>query len=178
MLYDFADTAEVMRWYRELLPSLPEELSGWIGLITIPPAPPFPEALWGRKSCAIVWCYTGAHDRADEVLEPVKSFGSPMLVGVQPMPFNVLQTAFDGLYPAGLQWYWRADFFSEISDAAIDVHLQVRRAAADRPFDHASVPDRRRREPRAKRCDGIRVPRRRLGRGHRRRRPGSGQRRA
>ena len=63
VLYDFADTAEVMRWYRELLPSLPEELSGWIGLITIPPAPPFPEALWGRKACAIVWCYTGPHDR-------------------------------------------------------------------------------------------------------------------
>src|SRR5579875_3968450 len=37
VLYDFADTAEVMRWYRELLPSLPEELSGWIGLITILP---------------------------------------------------------------------------------------------------------------------------------------------
>jgi hypothetical protein len=111
-----------MRWYRELLPSLPEELSGWIGLITIPPAPPFPEALWGRKACAIVWCYTGPHDRAAEVLEPVKAFGSPLLVGVQPMPFTVLQSAFDGLYPAGLQWYWRADFINEISDAAIEVH--------------------------------------------------------
>ena len=31
VLYDFDDTAAVMRWYRELLPSLPEELSGWIG---------------------------------------------------------------------------------------------------------------------------------------------------
>ena len=122
VLYDFADTADVMRWYRELLPSLPEELSGWIGLITIPPAPPFPEQLWGRKSCVIVWCYTGAHDSAAEVLEPVTTFGSPLLVGVQPMPFTALQSAFDGLYPAGLQWYWRADFFSEISDAAIAVH--------------------------------------------------------
>ena len=27
-----------MRWYRDLLPSLPEELSGWLGLIVIPPA--------------------------------------------------------------------------------------------------------------------------------------------
>ncbi len=50
VLYDFADTAEVMRWYRELLPSLPEELSGWIALITIPPAPPFPEPLWPSVS--------------------------------------------------------------------------------------------------------------------------------
>jgi hypothetical protein len=124
VLYDFADTAEVMRWYRELLPALPEELSGWIGLITIPPAPPFPETLWGRKSCAIVWCYTGPHDHADKVLEPVKSFGSPLLAGLHAMPFTALQSAFDPLYPAGLQWYWRADFFNEISDTAIDVHIK------------------------------------------------------
>jgi hypothetical protein len=124
VLYDLADTAEVMRWYRELLPSLSEELSGWIGLITIPPAPPFPEELWGRKGCVIVWCYTGAHDRADAVIEPVKTCGSPLLVGLQSMPFDVLQSAFDGLYPAGLQWYWRTDFFNEISDAAIDVHTK------------------------------------------------------
>ena len=54
VLYDFEDTAAVMTWYRELLPALPEELSGWIGLLTIPPAPPFPEALWGRKAVGIV----------------------------------------------------------------------------------------------------------------------------
>ncbi|HEX4015912.1 MAG TPA: FAD-binding oxidoreductase, partial [Frankiaceae bacterium] len=122
VLYDIADTAEVMRWYRELQPSLPEELSGWIALLTIPPAPPFPEELWGRKACAIVWCYTGSHDRADEVLEPIKTFGSPLVVGLMPMPFTALQSAFDPLYPAGLQWYWRADFFHEISDTAIGVH--------------------------------------------------------
>jgi FAD/FMN-containing dehydrogenase len=124
VLYDIADTADVMRWYRELLPALPEELSGWIALLTIPPAPPFPEQLWGRKACGIVWCYTGSHDRADAVLEPVKSYGSPLLVGLHEMPFKVLQGAFDALYPAGLQWYWRADFFNEISDAAIEVHCK------------------------------------------------------
>jgi hypothetical protein len=122
VLYDLADAPDVMRWYRELVPSLPEELNGWMALITVPPAPPFPEELWGRKACAIVWCYTGPHDRADQVLEPVKAYGSPLLTGLMPMPFNVLQSAFDPLYPPGLQWYWRTDFFSGISDAAIDVH--------------------------------------------------------
>jgi FAD/FMN-containing dehydrogenase len=122
VLYDLADIGEVMRWYRELVPSLPEELDGWIAVLTIPPAPPFPESLWGRKACGIVWCYTGPHDRADEVLEPIRTFGSPLVVGLQAMPFPVLQSVFDALYPPGLQWYWRADFFGEISDAAIEVH--------------------------------------------------------
>ncbi|HEY7144940.1 MAG TPA: FAD-binding oxidoreductase [Streptosporangiaceae bacterium] len=136
VLYDFDDTAEVMRWYRELLPSLPEELNGWIGLITIPPAPPFPEELWGRKSCAIVWCYTGPHDRADQVLEPIKAYGSPLVYGVHEMPFTMLQSAFDALYPKGLQWYWRADFFNEITDAAIDVHLKY---GARLPTGHSTM---------------------------------------
>ena len=136
VLYDLADTAEVMRWYRELMPSLQEELSGWIALLTIPPAPPFPEALWGHKACGIVWCYTGQHDRADEILEPVKTHGSPLLVGLQPMSFDVLQSAFDLLYPAGLQWYWRSDFFNEISDAAIDVHIKY---GAQLPTGHSTM---------------------------------------
>ncbi|WP_219635586.1 FAD-binding oxidoreductase [Nocardioides ungokensis] len=136
VLYDLADTAEVMRWYRELLPTLPEELSGWIGLLTIPPAPPFPEELWGRKACGIVWCYTGPHDRADEALQAVRSFGNPLLVGIQPMPFNILQSAFDALYPAGLQWYWRTDVFEEISDESIAVHEQY---GATLPTGHSTM---------------------------------------
>ena len=136
VLYDLADTAEVMRWYRELLPALPEELNGWIGLVTVPPAPPFPEELWGRKSCAIIWCYTGPHDRSAGVLDPIRSFGSPLLVGLGEMPFPVLQSAFDALYPAGMQWYWRADFFREISDRAIDVHVKF---GAQLPTGHSTM---------------------------------------
>lgn len=51
----------------------------------------------------------------------------PAMFGIQPMPFPVLQTMFDGLYPPGLQWYWRADFVEQIPDAAIDVHLEYAR---------------------------------------------------
>lgn len=63
-------------------------------------------------------------------------FGSPLLVRLQQMPFNALQQAFDGLYPAGLQWYWRADFVTEISDAAIEVHA---RFGATLPTGHSSM---------------------------------------
>ncbi|MEN8706731.1 FAD/FMN-containing dehydrogenase [Nocardioides marinisabuli] len=136
VLYDIGDTAEVLRWYRELLPSLPEELSGWFGVMTIPPAAPFPEELWGRKACGIVWCYTGPHDRADELLDPVRSFGEPLVVGMHEMPFNVLQSAFNALYPAGLQWYWRADMYESISDEAVDVHSRYGEAL---PTGHSTM---------------------------------------
>ncbi len=136
VLYDLTDTAEVMRWYRQVQPSLPEELNGFLALLTIPPAPPFPQELWGRKACGIVWCYTGANDQAGRVLEPVTSYGSPLLVGLQPVPFRMLQSSLDGLYPAGLQWCWKADFFTEVSDAAVDVHVKY---GAELPTGHSSM---------------------------------------
>lgn len=136
VLYALEDAPEVMRWYRELLPSLPEELSGWLGVITIPPSPHFPEELWGLKSCAIVWCYTGPAAAADAVTAPIREFGSPLLVGLAPMPFSSLQSAFDGLYPSGLQWYWKADMFTEISDAAIEIHAKY---AARLPTGHSTM---------------------------------------
>jgi FAD/FMN-containing dehydrogenase len=43
--------------------------------------------------------------------------------GIQPMPFPALQSAFDPIYPAGEQWYWRADFIERIPDEAIDKHV-------------------------------------------------------
>ena len=85
----------------------------------------------------IVWCYTGPHDRADEVLAPVTSVRLPAAWSAcRPMPFTALQSAFDPLYPAGLQWYWRADFFNEISDAAIEVHVKY---GAQLPTGHSTM---------------------------------------
>ena len=31
---------------------------------------------------------------------------------------------FDGLYPKGLQWYWKGDFVKTLPDAAIDAHIE------------------------------------------------------
>ena len=57
-------------------------------------------------------------------------------MGLAPMPFPALQSAFDPLYPPGLQWYWRSDVFTEISDAAIEVH---RRYGERLPTGHSTM---------------------------------------
>ena len=79
------------------------------------------------------------------------------------MPYPVLQSVFDALYPPGLQWYWRADFFREITDQAIAVHAGVRRGAAHPALDDAPVPDRRRGAPGQPGRHRVRLPGRGLG---------------
>jgi FAD/FMN-containing dehydrogenase len=117
-------TAEVMRWYREFIIAAPEDLNGFFATTTVPPAAPFPEALHGRQVCGVVWCYTGDPAKADAVFKPVREFSSPLMHGVQAMPYPALQSAFDGLYPPGEEWYWRADFVNELGDAAIAEHVR------------------------------------------------------
>ena len=117
--------AEVLSAYREFLPAAPRELGGFFAFATVPPAPPFPEPLHMRKVCGVVWCHTGDEAAAARDMQPLlDALPEPLLHGVQPMPHPVLQSAFDGLYPKGDQWYWRADFVEEIPDAAVDLHAR------------------------------------------------------
>lgn len=123
-LWDISQTAEVLRFYDEMMENAPDDLNGAFAIMIVPPAPPFPEELHLKQVCAIVWCYTGDPKNADAIFAPIRDFGPPLLHGVQPMPFPALQSAFDALYPPGEQWYWRADFVNEISEATIAEHLK------------------------------------------------------
>jgi FAD/FMN-containing dehydrogenase len=124
MFWDLEDAPDIMRWYREFIVNAPEEINGFFAFLTVPPGPPFPEEIRLRKMCGIVWCYTGSQEQADAILEPLRSFKKPVFEHVGPVPFPALQSVFDPIYPAGLQSYWKADFFKELSDEAIAAHVK------------------------------------------------------
>jgi FAD/FMN-containing dehydrogenase len=116
-------TGEVLSVYREFLPAAPRELNGFFAVHTVPPAPPFPVGIHLRKVCGVVWCYIGSEKDAAAAMAPLlDALPKPLLHGVQPMPHAALQGAFDGLYPPGDQWYWRADFVTKIPDEAVAIH--------------------------------------------------------
>jgi FAD/FMN-containing dehydrogenase len=127
VLYDVDDAADVLHWYRDFVPQQPDGLGIWYGLVSVPPGPPFPEELHLRKCAALV--LTQAGEEESDALREARSFGTPLLDGVAPMPVPVWNTAFDGVYPAGDQWYWRGEFVEELSDDAIDVHLRFHESA-------------------------------------------------
>lgn len=124
VLWSLDRSAEVMRWYRELIPNAPEDLYGFFAFLNVPPGPPFPEHLHAKTMCGVVWCYTGPLENASQVFRPILDFGPPDLALVGPMPYPALQGLFDAIMPPGLQWYWKGDFVRELSDAAIAEHLK------------------------------------------------------
>jgi FAD/FMN-containing dehydrogenase len=124
MLWPLERSADVLGWYRDFIRNAPEDLSGFFAFLTVPPGPPFPEELHLQKMCGVVWCWTGPVEGADDALAEARAQPGIALDGVQPMPFPMLQSAFDELYPAGDQWYWRADFVEEIPDEAVERHVE------------------------------------------------------
>ncbi len=114
--------ADLLRFWQNIIADAPDDLNGWFGYVTVPPVAPFPEQYHLKKMCVVVWCYTGAPETAEAAFKPIRQFGPPVIDFAGPIPFPALQGMFDALYPTGLQWYWRADFFNGYDDKAIDLH--------------------------------------------------------
>jgi len=129
IIWPIDQAEEILRWYRQFIKDAPRDLYGWFGFHRVPSGSPLPEALHGKHGCVITWCYTGPMDKAEEVFEPIRALGTPVLDMAGPMPYPALQSMFDQLYyPPGLQWYWKADFVKELSDEAIMIHRQFGKA--------------------------------------------------
>ena len=125
IFWDVKDAREVMEWYREFLPRAPLELGVFLGLKTVPSTDPFPRDIWGKKICALIGCYTGSLEQAEQAVKPIRDELPPAILDwMGPMPFPALQSLFDPLLPPGLQWYWKGDFVKELSGKAIDMHLE------------------------------------------------------
>ncbi|KJK21420.1 oxidoreductase [Burkholderiaceae bacterium 16] len=124
MLWPMDQARELMKWWRDFILTAPQDINGWFGFVTVPPGPPFPESVHLQRMCAVVWCYTGPLDQAEARFKPIRDAMPPAVDFAGSVPWPVLQSLFDALYPPGLQWYWKADFVSDLSDKAIDLHIK------------------------------------------------------
>lgn len=123
MVWRLSDAPAVMQLYLDEMARAPDDVYGFFATMTVPPAPPFPEALHLTKACSVVWCFTGDAARAGETLERFRNFKAPAADFVGPMPMPALNAMFDALYPPGLQWYWKGDFFDGLGPETIALHV-------------------------------------------------------
>jgi FAD/FMN-containing dehydrogenase len=124
MFFEVDDAAAVMEFFRDYIGDAPEQLGGFFAWQIAPPLPFIPEDRHGDLFCAIVTCWTGPIDDAERVLKPMRDVAPVKAEWVEAMPYPVLNSAFDGLVPKGLQHYWKADFVAELTDEAIAAHVE------------------------------------------------------
>jgi FAD/FMN-containing dehydrogenase len=124
IFFELDRAGDVLRFFREFIVDAPEQLGGFPAFQIAPPLPFIPENRHGEPFVAIVACWAGPLDEGERAVQPFRDVAPIVAEFVGPMPYPALNTLFDGLVPPGLQHYWKANFNTELTDAAIEGHLQ------------------------------------------------------
>jgi FAD/FMN-containing dehydrogenase len=121
VVHPFADAARVLREYREVVRSAPDELACWAVLRKAPPLPFLPAEVHGHEVLVLAMCWIGPPEGAQGALAPLRALGKPIAEHVGPMPFVAWQQAFDPLLTPGRRNYWKSHDFVELADPAIEL---------------------------------------------------------
>jgi FAD/FMN-containing dehydrogenase len=126
VVHPFSAARDVCRFYREFSQSAPDELFVELGFATLPD---------GQRAVLVFVCYVGALEAAEEILRPVREFGAPIEVAIEPMSYCDVQQAYDADFPFGLLNYWKSSNLAELSDEAIDTMIAfMAEAPSPRPM--------------------------------------------
>ncbi len=121
LIYKAERAREVLRYYRDYVTRISEDLTTLAAFVTAPPLPFIPAHLHGKPILAIVMCYIGPVEKGQSELKPLRDTTHPDVDLVQPLPYTALQSMLDEGASAGLQDYWKSDYLRELSDGAIDM---------------------------------------------------------
>jgi FAD/FMN-containing dehydrogenase len=126
--HPFERAREVLRFYRDITASLPDEFTVVAGLIHAPDGS-------GTKLVAILLCHCGPLDVGEAAARPMKAFGSPAMDTVGPLTYCQLNAMLDAVYPKGALNYWKSNFLAQLSDEAIDTMIECF-VTCPSPMDH------------------------------------------
>jgi len=113
VLYPLDQARDVLRFYRDFCPTLPDEAEAYAGLLTSPDGVPVVGLILG---------YNGPLEAGEKVLAPARRFGRPVADLVAPMPYGARQTLLDEPNAVhGLHRYWRSAFTEKVTDELVDV---------------------------------------------------------
>jgi FAD/FMN-containing dehydrogenase len=123
-VYPLNKGREVLQFYREYINTAPEEMGGFPAFLVAPPLPFLPEDAHGKTYCGIVACWSGAVEQGEKMMQPFRDLAPRIGEMVAPMPFPAINSLFDALLPSGMQQYWKGSFATELTDGAIEAHLE------------------------------------------------------
>lgn len=118
------DAPDLLRFYREWIADVPDELTTMVAHRRAPAMPPWPEEYHGKHVVMVICCYAGPVEDGEKVVRPLKEFGSPILDGCVPKPFVAHQAMLDPGLPWGWHYYMRAFDVVELTDDIIDISVE------------------------------------------------------
>jgi FAD/FMN-containing dehydrogenase len=119
IVHPIKDAMGLLRRYREIVATAPEELSAWAVLRKAPPLPFLPAEVHGTGVLIFAGCYAGPMEAGEPAFAQLRKLGTPIADMIGPHPFTGWQAAFDPLLEKGARNYWKSHDFAGITDDAI-----------------------------------------------------------
>jgi FAD/FMN-containing dehydrogenase len=132
------DAADVLRFYRDFVSEIPDELGTVVKLCTVPPLPVIPEDVHWRPAIAVACCYAGAVEDGERAVRALRTYGTPLIDLISPKPYVAFQGALDDTVPHGWHYYWKASNLAGLSNEAIAV-VADHAYAANSPRSYAAM---------------------------------------
>ena len=120
VVHPMASATQLLRFYRDFVADMPDDLTVIPALRIAPPAPFLPEDVHGKPIIASFVCYSGTVEEGERVLRPLREFGPPLADVVEPKTFIMHQSMLDPMQPPGRNYYWKSDDLLELTDQSID----------------------------------------------------------
>ncbi|MFI6825882.1 FAD-binding oxidoreductase [Kribbella sp. NPDC050241] len=133
IMWPMEKSPDLMRFYRDWITDVPDDLTTAVMHRWIPPLPAIPAELHGRPVVVVLACYAGSVEDGERVVAPLKAFAPPLLDLCAPKPYVDLQAMFDPSFPHGRWYYMRSSDVTELSDEVIDI-AAARGMAIDSPY--------------------------------------------
>src|SRR4051812_8032469 len=110
---------EILRFYRDWVRGLPDEVTTLVNLTTAPPAPFLPESAHGKPIVAVIAVHSGEHEEGRRLVQPLKDLGDPVADLIDVLPYTAMQSLLDGLWAPGAHNYMHSSYVDELNDEAI-----------------------------------------------------------
>jgi FAD/FMN-containing dehydrogenase len=116
-----ADAApDLLRAFRDWAPGASDEVTALVSLTTAPPLPVIPEEWHGEKVAIFVATSTGSVDDGAGLVAEIRQVAEPIADLLGPMPYQVIQTLLDPLWPKGIHAYFKATNLARLDDELVD----------------------------------------------------------
>ncbi len=121
IFWPMEDSPKVLRFYRDWITDVPDDLTTIVVHRRIPPLPAIPKEFHGKPVVTVMSCYAGPVEEGEKVIRPMREFGSSILDLCKPKPFVAHQSMLDPSFPPGWWYYFRSADLAELSDGVIDI---------------------------------------------------------
>jgi FAD/FMN-containing dehydrogenase len=137
VFYPVGEAATILRGFREYIEGAPDEVTAIALPLTLPADPHLPEPVHDQDVLIVGGVYAGEAEQGMPVLQPLRELATPLADISQPMPYRMVQSAFDGFFPRQqVHSYWKSTYVPELSDGLIDLAAAMMQ---DRPAPLAGV---------------------------------------